>query len=47
MVVGSYLGSLIPLIWGDSMFSVTSVIFGGIGAFIGIYIGYKIDTDYF
>jgi hypothetical protein len=41
MVIGSYAGSFIPLLWGASVFSPASIIFGGIGGFAGIYVGYK------
>lgn len=40
--VGSTLGGLIPSFWGASPFSFTSLIFGGIGAFLGIWFSYQI-----
>jgi hypothetical protein len=42
MVVGSFAGSYIPLIWGDSAFSMSSLFFGALGGFIGIWAGYKV-----
>ena len=42
MGVGSVIGSYIPLLWGDSMFSLTSVILGAVGGFAGIYVGYQL-----
>lgn len=42
MVIGSYAGSFIPLIWGGSLLSMSSILFGGIGAFAGIYFAFKI-----
>jgi hypothetical protein len=42
MVVGSFAGSYIPLIWGDSAFSMSSLVFGALGGFIGIWAGYKV-----
>jgi hypothetical protein len=42
MVVGSFAGSYIPLIWGDSAFSMSSLLFGALGGFIGIWAGYKV-----
>jgi hypothetical protein len=42
MVIGSYAGSCIPLIWGDSLLSMASLFFSAIGGFFGIWIGYKL-----
>jgi len=42
VIVGSTIGSYIPLLWGASFLSYTSVLFGGIGGLLGIYIAYKI-----
>ncbi|MBU4217260.1 hypothetical protein L6270_05540 [Candidatus Parcubacteria bacterium] len=42
MTIGSYGGSYVPMLWGVSSFSMTSIIFSGLGGFLGIYIGYKI-----
>jgi hypothetical protein len=41
MVIGSYAGSCIPLIWGDSLFSISSLFFSAIGGFLGIWAGYS------
>ncbi|XOU94610.1 MAG: hypothetical protein ACNFW9_00935 [Candidatus Kerfeldbacteria bacterium] len=41
-VVG-IIGSYIPLLWGDSLFSVWSVILSGVGGFVGIYVGFKLN----
>jgi len=41
MIVGSYAGSFVPLLWGESAFSMTSILFGGIGGFLGIWLGYR------
>ena len=44
VAVGSAFGGYVPsLIWGDSIFSVYSVIGTGIGGFIGIYLAWKIS----
>ena len=40
--LGSFIGSYIPLLWGDGVFSVSSIIFGGVGALVGIWIAYKV-----
>ena len=42
MVVGSFAGSYIPLIWGDSAFSLTSILFGILGGCIGVWAGFKV-----
>jgi len=44
MVVGSFAGSYIPLIWGDSAFSLTSILFGILGGCIGVWAGFKVDN---
>jgi len=40
--VGSTIGSFVPLLWGDSLLSFSSIIFSGIGAFLGLWAGYKL-----
>ena len=42
-LVGSTIGSSIPLLWGASELSFSSLLFGSVGAIIGIYMGYKIS----
>lgn len=44
MTVGSLIGSFIPDLWGADMFSLSSLIFGSIGAIVGIYIGFKLSN---
>ena len=41
MIVGSFLGSYTPMLWGDDGLSFSSVLFGGIGAFIGVWLAFK------
>lgn len=43
-VVGSFIGSYVPVLFGVSAFSYTSVALGGVGGFVGIYVGYKITS---
>lgn len=43
-VVGSFLGGLIPLLWGAGMFSFSSIIFNAIGAIAGLYIAFKMSN---
>jgi hypothetical protein len=44
MIIGSVAGSYIPLLWGDSVFSMASVFFGAVGGLAGIWAGYKISV---
>lgn len=43
LMVGSIVGGYIPRLWGEGLFSFSSVIFTAIGSIIGIWIAYKID----
>jgi hypothetical protein len=40
--VGSCAGSYIPVLWGGSLLSMSSLLLGAVGGFAGIWIGYKI-----
>jgi dipeptide/tripeptide permease len=44
MSIGSFLGGLIPTLWGDDVFSMSSVIFTAIGGFTGIWLAYKVTN---
>jgi phage tail tape-measure protein len=46
MIVGSIAGGYAPVIFGVGIFSITSIITSVLGGFLGIYIGYKISTNY-
>jgi uncharacterized membrane protein YeaQ/YmgE (transglycosylase-associated protein family) len=41
MVVGSYVGAYIPTLFGVDMFSGWSIFWSAVGAFAGLYLGYK------
>ena len=43
MIIGSTVGSFIPSLWGEGLFSFSSVILGGVGAIAGIYFGFKLS----
>jgi len=45
MIIGTTLGGYVPTLWGDTFFSLTSVILTAIGGFLGIYIGFKISQN--
>lgn len=42
MFVGSTVGSFIPLLWGDSAFSMSSIFLSTIGGVIGVIGGFKL-----
>ena len=42
LFLGSIAGGYVPLLWGGSVFSFSSIIFSAIGAFAGIWVGFKI-----
>ena len=42
ILIGSTIGGFIPELWGAGMFSYSSVLLSAIGAFVGLFIGYKL-----
>jgi hypothetical protein len=46
MVVGSMAGGYLPLLWGDSAFSMSAVIMSGVGGLLGILIAYKVVSRF-
>lgn len=44
MFIGSGIGSYVPLLWGGSVFSLSSILFGALGGFLGIWAAYKISV---
>jgi hypothetical protein len=44
MGVGSAVGSYLPLIWGSSAFSFSSIILGAVGGIAGIWLGFKLGS---
>ena len=44
MTIGGVVGGYIPMLWGDSGFSLASVFFSGVGGFVGIWLGYKLGN---
>jgi hypothetical protein len=44
LFIGSTIGGAIPELWGDSMFSISSVLLSGAGGIAGIVVGYKLTT---
>ena len=43
LTVGSVVGSYLPTLWGAGLFSMWSVLLGGIGGLVGIWVGYKLS----
>jgi len=43
MVVGSTVGSFIPVLWGASTFSDSSIVFSTIGGIAGVLGGFKLS----
>lgn len=47
LAVGSGIGSYIPALWGEGLFSMASVLLGALGGAVGIWAGFKISRNYF
>ncbi len=47
LFIGSYLGGLVPKLWGAGMFSMSGLFFSTIFAIFGAILGYKIGQKYF
>lgn len=41
--VGSTIGSFLPVLWGEGVFSMSSIVFGMIGGVAGIWGGFKLS----
>jgi len=37
--IGSTIGGFIPALWGEDLFSYSGVLFSGVGAFVGLWLG--------
>jgi len=46
VLVGSTLGSMVPLIWGAGMLSISSIFWSTIGGLAGIYLGFKLSQGF-
>lgn len=42
LFVGSTIGGYLPVLWGDSVFSYSSIFFSAVGGIAGIWAGYKL-----
>lgn len=43
VAVGSTVGGFIPTLWGVGFFSFSSMFFSAVGAFAGIWLGYRLS----
>ncbi|MFZ2187641.1 MAG: hypothetical protein WAV46_03410 [Candidatus Moraniibacteriota bacterium] len=43
LLIGSTLGGLVPLAWGESALSFSSIIFTALGGLLGIWLGFKMS----
>ena len=43
LTVGSLVGSFLPVLWGGSELSMSSVIFSAVGGLLGIWAGFKLS----
>ncbi|MCA9357994.1 hypothetical protein KC902_01905 [Candidatus Kaiserbacteria bacterium] len=39
--IGGWIGGYIPTLWGAGGFSISTIIFNGLGALLGIWVGFK------
>jgi hypothetical protein len=46
MIVGSLFGQLLPMLWGDSMLSFSSIVLSTIFGIAGIWLAYKMFQGY-
>ena len=42
LFVGSTLGGLVPMLWGDDMLSVAGILLSMVGGIAGIFAGWKV-----
>ena len=42
LFLGSIAGGYIPLLWGGSVFSISSILLSGAGALVGIWLGFRV-----
>jgi len=43
ILIGSTIGGFVPELWGGDLFSYSGVLLSGVGAFIGLWLGYKLS----
>ena len=45
ILIGSTIGSFIADLWGAGLLSYSSILLSGVGAFVGLVIGYKLASS--
>jgi hypothetical protein len=43
-LVGTTAGGYLPVLWGSSSFSMTSLLFGVLGGIAGVWVGVRLST---
>lgn len=43
MIAGSTIGSFVPLLWGDSALSMSSILLSAVGGVFGIWAGLRLS----
>lgn len=46
MTFGSLVGGYIPALWGGDAFSISGIVWSGVGGILGIWLGFKMGSDY-
>jgi hypothetical protein len=44
LTIGSTVGSYVPILWGNSFLSYSSLLLGGVGGIVGVLVGLKIGN---
>jgi hypothetical protein len=43
VLIGSTIGGFVPALWGGDLISYAGLLWSGVGAFAGLWIGYKMS----
>jgi hypothetical protein len=43
VLVGSTIGGFFPALWGADLLSYSGLLFSTVGAFVGLWVGYKLS----
>ncbi|MEJ0053127.1 MAG: hypothetical protein WDN10_00135 [bacterium] len=44
LILGVVIGALVPRLWGEEVLSSSSLLWGGIGAVIGLYVSHRLSN---